>query len=60
MNIELTQQEKEALDLTNELWEKIIKLPVLHDMDNQETCRDIHNIQNRLLARSAMVKIKKA
>jgi hypothetical protein len=46
-----TSKEQEALDLTGQLWNKIIELDVLHQMDNQEHCRDIHNIQNRIQAR---------
>ena len=47
----ITKEEQEILDFTTFLWNKIIELPILHDSDNPETQRDIHNIQNRILAR---------
>lgn len=49
--MELTKQEQEIIDLTVEIWNKIIALPELHPMDNQETCTNIHDIQNRIYAR---------
>jgi hypothetical protein len=47
----LNAKEQEAIDLTVQLWNAIIELDVLHPMENQEHCRDIHNIQNRLQSR---------
>lgn len=49
----MTEQEKEIIDLTVKLWNAYTKLPVIHAADGEETCRDIHNIQNRVLARAA-------
>lgn len=40
-----------ALKLSAELWNEFLKLEVIHPDDIPETRRDIHNIQNRLLAR---------
>jgi hypothetical protein len=49
----LTEQERKVLDMTAELWDELIKLPAPHGHDNPEHMRDIHDIQNRVLARSA-------
>jgi hypothetical protein len=48
-------KEKEiiALNKTTELWCALIDLDVLHPDDINEARRDIHNIQNRILARKA-------
>jgi len=42
-----------ALNKTTELWNALIDLDVLHPDDINEARRDIHNIQNRILARKA-------
>lgn len=47
----LTEKELQAIELTTKLWNAIVELDVLHPMENQEHCRDIHNIQNRLQSR---------
>lgn len=47
----LTEKELQVIDLTVKLWNAILELDVLHPMENQEHCRDIHNIQNRLQSR---------
>jgi len=47
----LTEKELQAIDLSVKLWNAIVELDVLHPMENQEHCRDIHNIQNRLQSR---------
>jgi len=39
-----------AMDLTVELWNTIISIRGKHPMDDQETARDIHDIQNRLFS----------
>lgn len=49
----LTEAERKILDMTAELWNELIKLPAPHGFDNAEHMRDIHDIQNRILARSA-------
>lgn len=49
----LTEQEKAVLAMTAELWNELIKLPAPHGHDGAEHMRDIHDIQNRILARSA-------
>lgn len=33
---------------------KMLKLPVLHPMEQQELVKDFHNLQNRLLARPGL------
>jgi hypothetical protein len=47
----LTDEEREILELTAALWNRIKSLPVLHVADISETARDIHDIQNRIAAR---------
>lgn len=49
----MTEEEKRILALTAELWNALIALPAPHGFDGQEHMRDIHDIQNRLLARVA-------
>jgi len=49
----LTDQEKAILGMTAELWNALIELPAPHGHDNAEHMRDIHDIQNRILARVA-------
>lgn len=49
----LTEQEKVALALTAELYKALQALPADHPHDMPEHVRDIHNIQNRILARPA-------
>lgn len=49
----LTEQEEIALALTAELYKALLALPADHPHDMAENVRDIHNIQNRILARPA-------
>lgn len=49
----MTEEEKRVLALTAELWNALIALPAPHGHDNAEHMRDIHDIQNRLMARVA-------
>jgi len=39
--------------MTADLWNAIADLGGLHRCDLEETARDIHNIQNRIMARVA-------
>jgi hypothetical protein len=48
---ELTPAETRALDLSRDLWNAFIALPILNPAEQDETMRDIHNIQNRILSR---------
>lgn len=48
----MTEAEQKALDMTVELWNQMLELEVLHPSDRSETCRDIHNIQNRIMSRT--------
>lgn len=48
----LTDEEKAVLEKSAELWNAIIALTPMHASDNPEHMRDLHNIQNRLLARA--------
>lgn len=49
----LTEEEKTILEMTAILWNALNDLPAQHDDDIHESRRDIHDIQNRVLARSA-------
>lgn len=39
-----------CMDLTVKLWNMFKSIESKHPMDEQETCRDIHDIQNRLFS----------
>lgn len=47
----LNEKEKEAIHKIVDLWDSILQLKVIHPDDINEYRRDIHNIQNRILAR---------
>ncbi len=49
----LTDLERVAWDLLVEASQAFGQLPVLHPADRGETVRDIHDLQNRILARTA-------
>lgn len=49
----MTKEEQDILNMTADLWNAILDLPVLHPLDMKETQRDIHNIQHRIMARKA-------
>jgi hypothetical protein len=51
----MTDQEKMIVGLLGTLWNMIVELPVIHPSDNEETSRDIHNIQNRIMARAEQI-----
>lgn len=48
----LEQQINECFDHSVNLWNSIMAIEneLKHKMDDQETCTDIHNIQNRLFS----------
>jgi len=48
----MTDEEKinKAIDLSAELYNTFTSISKKHVMDDAETCRDIHNIQNRLIS----------
>lgn len=50
----LTEQEKIVLATTASLWNQLNALPPPHRHDREEHMRDIHNIQNRIMARLAV------
>lgn len=41
----LTQEEEEILELTAELWNKFLQLPIYHLMEANEMAMKIHDIQ---------------
>ena len=47
----LNEKEERALEITANLWACLNDLEELHPSDIVEACRDIHNIQNRIMAR---------
>lgn len=49
--MQLTDEEREILEMTAILWNRIKALPVLHVADIAESARDFHDIQNRIAAR---------
>ena len=47
----MNEEEENVLVLTARLWNAILELEEIHPADNEEHARDIHNIQNRIMAR---------
>lgn len=47
----LTEQERAVMALTAQLYEALRNLPAQHSHDMSEYVRDIHDIQNRIMAR---------
>lgn len=47
----LTQEEKEILELTAELWNKFLALPINHPMEANEMAIKIHDIQRMIISR---------
>ena len=47
----LTQEEDEILELTAELWNKFLQLPIYHLMEQSEMQSKIHDIQRMIIAR---------
>lgn len=48
----ITEQEREVIRITAALYNALAALPVQHPADMDESIRDIHNIQNRVMARA--------
>ncbi len=46
-----TQEEKEILELTAELWNKFLQLPIYHLMEQSEMKYKIHDIQRMIISR---------
>jgi hypothetical protein len=49
----MTETEKLVLELTAELWNAITCLGSFHPQELDDHCRDIHDIQHRIMARAA-------
>lgn len=47
----MTDQEKEIIDLTAEIWNKYIQLPVQHPCDRDEFCKALHICQHLVMIR---------
>lgn len=55
----MTEEEKEIMELTKEIWNKFLKLPVEHSADASELNFHIHAIQNIVLSRVGLREYKK-
>ena len=47
----LTQEEKEILRLTEEVWNRFLALPIYHLMEQSEMQSKIHDIQRMIISR---------
>lgn len=47
----LTQEEKEILMLTEEIWNRFLALPIKHPMEMDEMAIKIHDIQRMIISR---------
>lgn len=47
----LTQEEKEILMLTEEIWNRFLALPINHPMEMDEMAIKIHDIQRMIISR---------
>lgn len=47
----LTQEEEEILELTAELWNRFLALPINHPMERDEMAIKIHDIQRMIISR---------
>lgn len=47
----LTQEEKEILMLTEEIWNRFLALPINYPMEADEMAIKIHDIQRMIIAR---------
>lgn len=56
----VTEQEKKILDMTGEVWNAFLTLPVEHPSDRDEFMRNIHALQNIILSRSAYRVLKQS
>ena len=50
----LTQEEKEILMLTEEIWNRFLALPINHPMEANGTAMKIHDIQRMIISRFRM------
>lgn len=50
----LTQEEEEILELTAELWNRFLALPINHPMEANEIAMKIHDIQRMIISRFRM------
>lgn len=47
----LTKEEEEILELTAELWNRFLALPIYHPMEKDEMAIKIHDIQRMIISR---------
>lgn len=50
---QITPEERAVLDLSAQLWNALLELPGTHPQEIAEHVADVHNIQNRVMARVA-------
>jgi len=50
----MTKEEFEAFEALTKVANLMLHLPLLHPMEKEETCHDIHKLQLRLLARPGL------
>lgn len=55
----MTKEEIEIMELTKEIWNKFLELPIEHSADTAELNFHIHAIQNILLSRVGLREYKK-
>jgi hypothetical protein len=55
----MTDQEKEILRITGDLWNKFTRLPVMHPDDQDDVRFHIHAIQNIIYSREGMRSVEK-
>lgn len=47
----LTKEEEEILELTEEIWNRFLELPINHPMEKDEMAIKIHDIQRMIISR---------
>jgi hypothetical protein len=53
----MTEQESKALELSADLWNALIDLPIIHPADINEACFHIHALQNMIMARQYQIEM---
>lgn len=50
----ITDKEMQCIDLSRDLWNAFMELPIQHPADREDFCFHIHAIQNMLLGREGL------
>lgn len=56
----MTELEKEILQMSVDLWNRIQDLPIIHKSDNLEISKSIHDIQARIMSRGVRMQMNEA